>query len=472
MSKSQARRLLLPRLQLTTASDLNPESILPDHTGALRYKRELLDVRSHNLTNNSFNHAPIVIGKSGEIWRPATIYLIERFGNAVNQTHQIDTCQSIASDLADFRRYLDDEEIDWDKFHKSKFYRPTYLYRNHIIQKIDLGEIAASTGKRKVRNVITFYTWAINNSLIQPEYPPWETVDVYIEYGNSNSVNSRLVKVVSTDVSLKIAKQDDPYTEEIKDGGRLRPLPENELNILLRILFDLGNPEMIIIHLGLIFCNARTQTILTLDKDKFLRPPRNDEREIRMTAGKGTSVDTKKDKQIVLYMPREIYLLFQIYINSPRAKEREKKADISVRNLVFLTNRGCPYYERKKDRALFKEGAKNAQAKKGETVRQYVKDRILPLMRKEFGKNYSYTLHDLRATGGMLLSNYCMELVKQGKMTFEMARNYVRVRMGHKLGSTTDLYLNYKENRELILSIQEEYDDFLHNLISPCSLFQ
>ena len=75
----------------------------------------------------SFNLFPLVVDSEGTPWAEANIYILDKINNSLKIN--ILTFSNIASDLACFRQFLDDSNIDFLKFDRNKLYRPTYRYR-------------------------------------------------------------------------------------------------------------------------------------------------------------------------------------------------------------------------------------------------------------------------------------------------------------------------------------------------------
>jgi site-specific recombinase XerD len=69
------------------------------------------------------------------------------------------TYATIADDLAAFRRYLDDEQVDWLDFSSHKLRRPTYRYNAFLKLAVEAAEISPSVAKRRIGIIVRFYRW-------------------------------------------------------------------------------------------------------------------------------------------------------------------------------------------------------------------------------------------------------------------------------------------------------------------------
>lgn len=103
-------------------------------------------------------------------------------------------------------------------------------------------EISVATAKRRMSRVVNFYRFMMQAGLIALDYPPWNEKEVYVQIDNPDG-RSGSMKVTTTDVGIKVAKQDDPFDETIDDGGKLRPLPANEQSWLLEALLACDHTE-------------------------------------------------------------------------------------------------------------------------------------------------------------------------------------------------------------------------------------
>jgi integrase len=102
----------------------------------------------------------------------------------------------------------------------------------------------------------------------------------------------------------------------------------------------------------------------------------------------------------------------------------------------------------------------------GEAVRQFISKRVIPVMRNKLSNsNYIFRYHDLRATFGMNLSESQMRLVEEGKQSLHEATEYIKARMGHASTEMTDRYLNYKSNLDAVIVYQENYEEYISNLL-------
>lgn len=473
------KKILLPQLELTeTTSRDDPEAtsvIVPSPSQEasevyfvkpkLRAVTSRLKSGEPYLQKYQVNLFPVVLDSNGVPWAEAVIYLLSRIESAVAPV--MATYAGIAEDLATYRRFLDEYEIDWTIFSAQKASRPTYRFNGHLKYAVADGAVAATTARRQMGTVIGFYRWLTAERVLIPKYPPWKESDHFIEFKDSRGFE-RTKKVITTDVSIKIAKQTNPYDVTIEDGGKLRPLPLNEQEWVMDALISAGNTEMTLIHLFGFLTGARIQTILTF-RVRHVLPQVGEQQteELRVPIGPGTGIDTKNNKQMVLHVPVWFYEMLRIYAISARAQKRRARADGGDHEdqYLFLSVRGAPLYQSKSDSGAFNATNKLRHIKAGQGVRQFITERVIPFIRKKYNvPAFHYQFHDTRATAGMNLTEHQLRLVEQGKATLHEAHEYVRVWMGHDSTATTDRYLQFKQNLVIARWAEHRYEGHLKNL--------
>ncbi len=479
---NRARKLVLSTFTQTEVVD-------PSHVGATRINlsktaqyhitpvtQNLFEYDSElgtreTLTTVQYNLFPIVVDSKRIPWTEANIYILDRIKNSISFV--MATYSNIASDLAAYRQFLDEFEIGWEVFDKNKLYRPTYRYRAYLRSLIDTDEVSVSSARRRMSSVIAFYRWLQSEGVLKPDFPMWRESDQYIDIKNEYGI-SFSKKIKSTDVSIKVVKSQNPYADTISDGGQLRPLFKEEQFWLLKALIALNNTEMFLIHLLALASGARLQTILTIRLHHVLTDMSGSNlNEIRIPAGPSTGIDTKNNKKLVLHLPLWLYQKLHIYANSENAKKRRVKSSLgnSEVQFLFLSNRGKPYYQSKDEIQTFRQEFDLHHSKNGQTVRQFINDKIIPYIREEEAKpKFRYRFHDLRATYGMNLTDEQLENVARGRISLHQAREFVRVRMCHESSATTDLYLQYRQNLMHIRQVASSYNDHLCEIVNRLEL--
>ena len=475
-----ARKTLLPSFALTEVTDRDdlhgvevrvPGTARGENLHCYFTRSKLVEGESTRRdgrpvwTPHRFNLFPVVLDSTGAPWAEANMWMLYSLQGRVSSA--MSTYASIAEDLAAYRRFLDETSIDWLHFAPNKLHRPTYRFNGHLKHLVYSAEIAPSTAKRRMATVIRFYRWLQEDGAFVPENPPWKASDRYIQFGDRHGFK-RTKAVTTTDLSIRVAQQDNPYDDRIDDGGKLRPLPQIEQEWLLDALMSLGNTEMTLIHLFGLLTGARIQTILTFRmKHALVTLDDRSDGDLRFPVGPGTGIDTKNEKKLVLHIPLWFYRLLRIYAESDRARSRRVRAygGDTKEQYLFLTVRGAPFYGAQADVNAFNEASTLRHAKVGQGVRQYIRDYVLPFIREKYGvPAFHYQFHDTRATFGMNLVDAKLPLLEQKEATLKDVMEFVRVRMGHASVATTERYLTYRSRLKMVRAVQDGWEARLEKL--------
>jgi len=476
MPPPAARKALLPRFIRThVCSEDAPHATsvpLPPGRGLTSYStRPLLDEVSSQRNDGKpkwkgtqFNLYPVVLDATGSPWAEAAIYLQARLEDVVAPA--MATYAGLADDLAAFLRFIYESGLDWTYFPAQKQSRPTYRYNGHLRLAVDAGEIAATTAKRRMSSVISFYRWLKEEGVLSMAHAPWKESDRFVEIKDTRGLTFSK-KVKSTDVSIRIPSQKDPYEGTIDDGGKLRPLTPQEQNWLIDALEVHGNTEMTLIHLFGLLTGARIQTILTFRvRHTMLELDQMPGDTVRFAVGPRTGVDTKLNKQLVLHIPIRFYRALAIYAKSKRAQARRLRAKggDNIDQYLFLSVRGAPLYRSKADASQFDVEADLRHQKNGQGVRQFITDRIIPYVRSHHDSKFKYIFHDTRASYGMNLTDEQLERVARGEITLHEAREFVKTRMGHDSAAVTDRYLQFRGQLKFVRQVANSYDEHIWSL--------
>ena len=471
-----ARRTTIRQLPLTEVVDRDtpgatPVSITTPEGGTIYHTVPLADPDTGKRRDarpqwiaGTFPLFPVVRLADGAPWAEANVWLIDMMES--KSSPNMLTFASIADDLAAFRRYLDDEGIDWLTFPANKRQRPTYRYSASIKLAVQAGELSQGVAKRRMGAVVRFYRWLMTEAGFRPANAPWVESDRFIEFKDQKGFGS-VIEVKTTDLSISGRRAEDPWDDRIQDSGRLRPLPSSEQSVLLESLAALGNTEMTLIHLFALLTGARIQTVLTVRAKQVIRKPGEFHGDdIRLACGPGTGIDTKGGVKGVLHLPRGFYERLYIYVHSERARKRRQLADGGDHfdQPLFLSHRGAPLYEDRASRGPVSTGPQvRRHVKTGQAVRQFIKDELLPMMRVQLGNpKYEFSFHDLRATFGLNM----VDAMTAKETKYTRALDQLRQLMWHARLSTTEGYLSYRENRKLFDAVQDGWGAHLSTLVT------
>ena len=419
---------------------------------------------------------PLILQGDGSPSEIFNLYLLKR----LQQTVQYDfkTFASVANQLLDFQRFLEDEKLDCLKFHKLKQLNAIFKYRTRLIDQVNAGLIGASSARGRINAVVNFYRFLVIEDLVDHQRYgiPFQDVYKYIAVDNEFGARRKMA-IKSHDLAIHVpAKAHN--SEAIVDGGELSPLTVEEQTVVLKALQQSSREYQLMFYLAL-FTGARLQTICTLRIENLFNRESDSHGFIRLPVGAGTGVDTKFQKPMTLLIPNWLAKDLKIYINSEQARQRRQKSNYgdSDENYVFLTKLGTPFYTSKAEQQKLTEKIKTSdlfgtrlKIYEGEAVRSYLKVVLLPEIRLIDPQFQHFKFHDLRASFGMNLLESQLQHLPEGH-NHMTAVEYVQARMGHRNISTTLQYLNYKSRLEWRSKIQHEYESSLMQyVISPMGL--
>ncbi|MFA6121842.1 MAG: hypothetical protein WCT35_07390 [Sideroxydans sp.] len=416
----------------------------------------------------NYNLFPIAFNRDGSPWDLACLYILDKLEGET--LPNMESYGSIAEDLGAFKEWIDSDDHPGDLlFHFPKFKqaRVTYRYREFLQSWIYAQEVKPKTAQRRMGTVIAFYRWLMEKQYFKFDFSPWEERTYNLSYKNKQGF-SVSKNVITTNLSIKTPETTDPFNGTIMDGGELRPLPEIEQRWVFDAAKELGNPEIYLILLFIVLTGARIQTVGTLRRRHFANPHPKLSKSIsgggevvKITAGPGTGIDTKNDKKAILMVPKALYDVMHSYALSPRTRSRCSHAPGGdhLEQHLFLTQQGTHYFESKETTLNFNPEFKRRHHKKGGTVRQYLKDRLIPMIQERHDKNFHFRVHDLRATFGMNTEAKLVKMVQAGVITLDKARQILRTLMWHESSATTDQYLDYRAQMERIFTAVNEYGD-------------
>ncbi|WP_449441081.1 tyrosine-type recombinase/integrase [Pseudomonas migulae] len=400
---------------------------------------------------------PVILSPDGSIWKEGTLFLLRLALD--DDSKDPETLLAMAGHLADFMTTLASEGRHFLDFSGYRFERPTYIYKEKFNLPTKKLLISEATANAKIRTMITFYKDLMENRNFTPEQPPWKTKKSTIKFEDAYGYE-RTKYITHTDLTFP-ATRPNSTGEYIIDGGKLIPLSKKEQLALLQALIKTGHPEMLLIFTIALVTGMRIQTILTLRVSSIQPSESNSFDLVPVRAGRGSLVDAKHDKPQTIMMPKWLHHKLSIYINSDRYLHRAALAPEQPEGAqyLFLSKTGTPYYVAKSDRGRFESN------EKGSYVRSFISKYLKPLM-QELECDMDFSFHDLRATFGMNLVEERREMLNRGQFNYMQLIDYVRKRMNHSNSKTTQAYLNFQQNKDIIYQADKEYQQ---HIIDMCN---
>lgn len=415
---------------------------------------------------------PFLYLSNGEPWDLGNSYLVKYAEDRAGTTsYNSETIYSIARCLVDYATFLEKEGLDPLDMPVDKFERPTYLYRDELIQRCKRGELRSSTAQKRMSSIVNFYRGLSSWDLIDDVmFKRTHTArKAFIQVTNSEGFTKALSLTI-TDLAVPIV----PKTLKpghVQDGGVLTPLLPDEQQILWKEIAKLERGQQLMFRVAT-ETGARLQTVCTLRWSSLL-----DAVLIKNTyfiaIGRNSVVDSKFEKSHELQMSANLREALLIYVESSSARERREKSFYGdcKNNYLFLTSHGAPYLtsrQEKIDRRKHNEypikiedqhqsiESENppAKTKRGNTLQVIVLKikKAIWLTYRDF-PNFSF--HDLRATFAVNLLNLELDFMAQENarlkagglqetITITDCLQKVCRAMGHSNLATTQQYLQFR----------------------------
>jgi hypothetical protein len=432
----------------------------------VKYWRELR--ASKSVKWETFPRFPLVLNADGSPWPPACMWLLDR---ARAKPHKLSSLNPVAQGLRSYKEFLDEFGLQWDDFSAiDKYLRPTYLFKTHLQDLINSGTLKHSTASSRMHAVVGFYRFLMESGRLgfRPQNAPWIDRTIGLEYLDSKGFRQSKA-VTTTDVSIRVPKRDYAWDRRINDGGKLLPLSRHEQKALVMALKQLGNRDYELMHYAALLTGARIQTVLTLRWGDFATAPSQiNQWPLKVQCGPGTGIDTKGDvSEVFLAVQRDLYEWLHTYAISVHAKSRRERSHLKQdpTNYLFLSSRGRPHYESKDDRNAIRHSDEplKRSSTMGQNLRSFITERVIPEIRKTI-PDFHYQFHDLRATFGINWVDAVMEN-QDTRQRYLWARDQLRRLMWHKRPTTTDRYIDYRQQIQNLEKAEAEWNQHLLDLI-------
>ncbi len=370
---------------------------------------------------------PQIFWTDGVPWREVNLWALEM---ARSRDRKIETVHCLLGHLHKYANWLENEEVDWRHFPKTKAERVLVRYRGALVDARDGGALSPSTTTARMNAVIRFYRYAAGKCFISHDANKWQDKLVVVRYFDTAGFE-RTLNRLTTDISIPNRVR---YGSRLEDG--LTPLTVQHMTELLQFASENASKELyLMLKIGC-FTGARLGTITTLTV-QALDNAQPDSQVIGMwliPVGPGTGIHTKFDVSGHLMFPRELIEELKLYMTSRRHLDRVIKAKDKNKSYLFLTRYFKPYTVAAVDR---------------EMVNLRRSGRVEGL---KFLKNFKF--HQTRATFGTWLMSICLE-----KTPVKAAIEFVKRAMHHKNESTTFGYITFIEQTEAKIQVANAFTE-------------
>lgn len=465
------------------------EVSLEDHNGGLiahfdRFRYHDFSIQMSSIEDGIIRKFPIIFRSDGTPWDLGNLYLFRKFTERAKvEPPSVETFRSIAKHLVMYLRWIEHQQSEGGVIHELYFpdteeRRCTWAYYRYLRRLLRMQDRPISVGvaKARMQSVVGLYKGIIEWGLVEEtviENPPYEGKLVGIPIVNSAGI--QLMKTVeTTNFSFRAPKRDE--LGRIKDGGKLRPLSEEEQALVLEYLLKSDNRAFQLMCLVALYTGARIQTVCTLrmrDIDD-LKKQASRNGEVLLKVGEGTGVDTKNQKRYRLHVPVALRDMLREYMDSEEHHERRLLSFYgdSRDNYLFLANNGSPFYtgvseqiDRQDSKYSQRISAKDRVSftiQEGNGVRNYLR-RLIRDIRRDHPDFDEFRFHDLRATYGM---NFVRDADASG---VKDVRQELKARMGHSNFETTQAYLNFDETNDSVREAISYHHDRINSRLKNFS---
>ena len=471
-------------LYIPTMDDSEENSYITNDNGEVLYYGKPFfdnDLKSFVQYDPDFySNFTFVMNRDGTLWYEANLYLLDLIekDDAYYESQRVPktTISEHANALQKYKLFCDqrDEEnelingecklIPYWKVAKRAFSRPNIKYRNELQARVNSDEIEDSYARKLLYPITAFYNFI--NEKYGKDYlilgkgvkMPGRTTKVYLKTGDDKGI------LVDSNECNAIRGSKNDKLGYIKDSGNQKPLTLEQQIIVFDIIYERGQPEIIISHLFSIYSSARMDTTFTIRLRHFMNclPDDYTERGLRewrnkhepfeankeylILVGTSTLIDAKGlEKEYKLHVRGWVMELVRTYSVSKRGVERRKNIKFPQKDpldeYVFITKKYNPYYVAKSDP---NKGCYNILPNGG-AIRTYHTEHIRDKV------NFEFKFHFLRASSLMNLVRMYRSLPDELKMSESEIINQAQLRAGHTSQKTTQGYLDHdkKEARRL-----------------------
>ncbi|MEQ7918985.1 site-specific integrase [Xanthomonas sp. WHRI 1810A] len=364
---------------------------------------------------------PALFWKTCTPWREANSWLREQ---VIANGKDVKTALSQAYALQHYASWLEKESLDWKYFPTRRDERCLLRYRGYLIAEMNAGNIAPSTAKTRMNQVIHFYRWVKKCGLIPSAAKLWTDKKITITTQSITGFE-RTLQIESSDLSIPnagkrgIELEDGVFPVSAEDRERVLDIAEKYCPVELYYMLLLG------FHSGM-----RIQTICDLKIKNLLMATQHPVRDktflVRVGPTASPPVRTKYNISGLIEIPALLLATLITYSNCTRRAKREVQAKKANKDFLFLTSRG------------------NSYAQRGTTTSPAVNVAMDDLRKKGLSRGlavmHGFSFHRSRATFATEYTKVALSIDPKHALT--MVKNALL----HKNESTTLRYIRFVES--------------------------
>lgn len=420
---------------------------------------QIQDDGSYHCTpsNENIGTLPTLFSQDGQFLHEPNSYLF--YLKATKGTKDLHPCSQA---LLKYYQFLEDEQLDWDRFPPIKRLKPTYQFRSYLLKSIKRGELAHSTANAYINHVKNFYLWTMHEGYLKvqrEQEAPFKMEFVQVQNQGMLAHLRPTFTVETSDLRIKVPKDSDS-----KNIRPLSPLSQESLDLLISFL-PRASEELRLQVLLSIDTGMRIEEVstFTLDALKTATPVAESQHRFELTlCPQTTGVQTKFDKTRRVEISVDLLEALRDYQVSERRLKRANKLYAKIGQLtddtISLNHDTIALLERsERYEPLFISQQGNP------VTRASIEARWVELRAEihEVDNSFKSRFHDLRATYGTYRLSDLLEAQLGTIESLELLMGW----MGHKDESTTWKYLRYLKRKEVFKVKFGILDSIMHEAL-------
>ncbi len=370
--------------------------------------RLILSDSSFRINGISYEGFPIILDDELKIVEEAHGFLIDHCIKR-GRVNSKGSWHRYGKDLYDFFGFVFTNNFNWKAKRTVGVLSVIESYRDWALNECGL---KPTTINQRLRTIILFYRWALNNRIIQ--CIPFESEAVLVGKQNSffQHINSRISRSESVDILLTEKREPIHFLTRDQVKACLNVIENSTHRLLFRLPLQTG---------------LRSAEFRSFPLSYVISPPSDAEGPLNnhcVVLCRPEEMHLKGSNPRKIHIPRLLMGDLWEYSIFERAKSMKHNRPPPVE--LFLTREGNPY-------------SASAIKRVYQTISDKIGFRVTPHMARH--TYATYTLHGLRARG------------YKGD-----ALMYLRDRLGHSTVTTTQRYLHLLEelDAELMVTFEEE----------------
>ena len=290
----------------------------------------------HNVNLKVTEDFPLIFWRSFLPWKEANQYAFSRY---FDSNKSLKTVTRDANHIRLYADWLENNNIDWLHFPKTKRERCLYRFRGFLIDCRDSGLLAPSTVTHVMNALLKFYRWVRAEGLNDKSQELWVSGVARLRYFDKQGFE-RTIERNTTDLAIPNRRRGSQAPE---DG--LFPLILAQVKVLMRHLKNQSNYEFYLLHKTALLTGCRFETVTTLTIDVLRNSYKvtgiDNCRNVRV--GSGTSVSTKFNVSGSVPLPDFLVNELIAHYESLDSMLRRSICKKEHHKSIFLTNHGNPY---------------------------------------------------------------------------------------------------------------------------------